>query len=88
MIGNGLWMVVGAIEWFFNIPADMPATGDPNGHLIRDVGFAYIVFGFALNCCALKLQSRRALRDATPIGRIQKRVDYMGPPTLPSGYGY
>ena len=44
MIGNGLWMVVGALEWFFNIPADMPATGDPNGHLIRDVGFAYIVF--------------------------------------------
>ncbi len=59
MIGNGLWMVVGALEWFFNIPADMPATGDPNGHLIRDVGFAYIVFGCALNWCALQLQSRR-----------------------------
>jgi hypothetical protein len=37
----------------------MPATGEPNGHLIRDVGFAYIVFGFALNWCALQLEYRR-----------------------------
>ena len=58
MIGNSLWMVIGAIEWFFNIPADMPATDDPNGHLIRDVGFAYTVSGFAVNCCALRLQSQ------------------------------
>ncbi len=59
MIGNGLWMVVGAMGWFINIPADMPATGDPNGHLIRDVGFAYIVFGFAVNWCVLQLHNRR-----------------------------
>ncbi len=59
IFANGLWMVVAALEWFFGIPADMPATGDPNGHLIRDVGFAYIVFGFALNWCALQLQTRR-----------------------------
>ena len=59
MIGNGLWMVSRAIEWFFHIPVDMPATGEPNGHLIRDVGFAYIVFGFALNWCALQLKRRR-----------------------------
>lgn len=59
MIGNGIWMVSRAIEWFFQIPADMPATGEPNGHLIRDVGFAYIVFGFALNWCARQLKYRR-----------------------------
>ncbi len=59
MIANGIWMVAGAIEWFFNIPADMPATGEPNGHLIRDVGIAYVVFGIALNWCALQLKSRR-----------------------------
>ena len=59
MMANGVWMVAGAIEWFFNIPADMPATGEPNGHLIRDVGFAYIVFGFALNWCAVRLENRR-----------------------------
>jgi hypothetical protein len=61
MIVNGIWMVSQAIDWFFHIPVDMQATGDPNGHLIRDVGFAYIVFGFALYWCALRLESRRAV---------------------------
>ena len=59
MMANGIWMVSRAMEWFFNIPADMQATGEPNGHLIRDVGFAYIVFGFALNWCAVQLDRRR-----------------------------
>ncbi|MCH7820889.1 MAG: hypothetical protein IIA07_02630 [Proteobacteria bacterium] len=59
MLVNGIWMVSQALEWFFNIPADMMATGEPNGHLIRDVGIAYIVFGSALNWCALELQNRR-----------------------------
>ena len=59
MIANGIWMVSRAIQWFFHIPADMSATGEPNGHLIRDIGFAYIVFGFALNWCAFQLASRR-----------------------------
>ena len=61
MMANGIWMVLRAIEWFFHIPVDMPATGEPNGHLIRDVGFAYIVFGFALNWCAIQLKHRRAV---------------------------
>jgi len=61
MIGNGIWMVSRAIEWFFHIPVDMLATGEPNGHLIRDVGFAYLVFGFALSWCALQLKRRRAV---------------------------
>ena len=61
MIGNGIWMVSRAIEWFFNVPADMAATGEPNGHLIRDVGIAYVVFGFALNWCAFQLSRRRAV---------------------------
>ena len=61
MMLNGIWMVSRAIEWFFTIPADMLATGEPNGHLIRDVGFAYVVFGFALNWCAMQLERRRAV---------------------------
>ena len=61
MLGNGMWMVSRAIEWFFHIPVDMLATGEPNGHLIRDVGFAYLVFGFALSWCALQLKRRRAV---------------------------
>ncbi len=61
MIANGIWMVSRALEWFFKVPADMLATGEPNGHLIRDVGFAYIVFGFSLYWCALDLKSRRTV---------------------------
>ncbi len=61
MMVNGIWMVSRAIDWFVTIPADMLATGAPNGHLIRDVGFAYIVFGFALNWCAMQLENRRAV---------------------------
>lgn len=61
MVVNGLWMVARAVEWFFNIPADMLATGDPNGHLIRDVGFAYLVFGAALNWSAFDLRNRRPI---------------------------
>ncbi len=61
MIVNGIWMVSRAIEWFFNVPADMAATGEPNGHLIRDVGIAYIIFGAALNWCAFQLNRRRAV---------------------------
>lgn len=59
MIANGIWMVSRAIQWFFHIPVDMTATGEPNGHLIRDIGFAYIVFGYALNWCAFEMVSRR-----------------------------
>ena len=61
MMANGIWMVSRAIQWFFHIPVDMPATGEPNGHLIRDIGFAYIVFGFALSWFAVQLESRRAV---------------------------
>lgn len=47
MLLNGVWMLLQAVGWFFNIPAGLPDTGPPNGHLIRDVGLAYVVFGAA-----------------------------------------
>jgi hypothetical protein len=59
MVANGIWMVSLAVNWFFHIPADMSATGEPNGHLIRDVGIAYIVFGAGLTWCALRPATRR-----------------------------
>jgi hypothetical protein len=61
MVANGLWMLAHAFHWFFNIPAGLPDTGDPNGHLIRDVGLAYIVFGAALVWSTFKLAERRAV---------------------------
>ena len=61
MIANGLWMLGNAFHWFFTIPAGLPDTGDPNGHLIRDVGLAYLVFGAALLWCTQAFAARRAM---------------------------
>lgn len=59
MIANGVWMEMSAFQWFLKIPADMPATGQPNGHMIRDVGLAYAVFGTGLIWCGSRLQECR-----------------------------
>ena len=61
MIANGVWMELSAFQWFLKIPADMPATGEPNGHLIRDVGLAYVVFGTGLIWCAARLKECRVV---------------------------
>ncbi|MBI3171425.1 MAG: hypothetical protein HYZ32_02410, partial [Hydrocarboniphaga effusa] len=61
MAGNGLWMLLHAFHWFWNVPAGLPDTGDPNGHLIRDVGVAYVIFGAALVWSTFKLARRRAV---------------------------
>jgi hypothetical protein len=61
MVANGTWMLGSALHWFFGIPAGMPDTGHPNGHLIRDVGLAYLVFGVALIWCSYALAQRRAM---------------------------
>jgi len=54
---NGLWMVSSALPWFNNVPADMAATGNPNVHLIHDVGLSYIIFGLGLVWCAQNLHT-------------------------------
>ena len=56
---NGLWMLMSALPWFANVPADMAATGNPNIHLIHDVGIAYIIFGLGLVWCASNLAKSR-----------------------------
>jgi hypothetical protein len=59
MIANGLWMAFSALPWFTHIPTDMAATGNPNSHLIHDVGIAYMVFGLGLIWCAGNLERCR-----------------------------
>jgi len=44
---NGLWMIVIPLHWYAHIPG-VSATGPANGHLIRDVGCAYLVTALAL----------------------------------------
>lgn len=60
MVGNGLWMMAHALHWFVTIPAALADTGHPNGHLIRDVGLAYVIFGAATVWATLDLAHRRA----------------------------
>jgi hypothetical protein len=59
MVANGLWMVASAVHWFYTLPAGLPDTGHPNGHLIRDVGLAYLIFGAASTWCSFQLRERR-----------------------------
>jgi hypothetical protein len=61
MLANGLWMVAGAFHWFYTVPAGLPDTGHPNGHLLRDVGLVYMIFGVASTWCSFQLRERRAL---------------------------
>jgi uncharacterized protein YjeT (DUF2065 family) len=60
MIVNGVWMLLGAFNWFQHVPAALSDTGPPNGHLIRDVGLAYFIFGVTLLWSSLRLIDRRA----------------------------
>lgn len=61
MIVNGIWMMAHAFHWFATIPAGLPDTGHPNGHLIRDVGLAYLIFGVATAWVTLRIAERRAV---------------------------
>ena len=57
-------MLVDPIHWYHNLPANVPSTGPPNEHFIRDVGCVFTVMGLALAVAAL----RPARRLPTMIG--------------------
>ncbi len=55
-VGNlaiGLWMLVDPIHWYHNLPANVPATGPPNEHFIRDIGCVFTIMGVALAMAAV-----------------------------------
>lgn len=54
-IANGGWMVLHAPTWFDSLPG-VTDTGPYNGHLVRDVGLAYIVSGIGFVWCAFNLR--------------------------------
>lgn len=59
MVANGVWMVADAFHWFYTVPAGVTDSGHPNGHFIRDVGLAYMIFGVASTWCSFHLRERR-----------------------------
>lgn len=56
-VGNGLFMVVAPVEWYWAVPT-VPATGPANRHFITDVGLAYLCCGAMLLYGARNPQGR------------------------------
>lgn len=54
-VANGGWMIAHAPTWFDSVPG-VTDTGAYNGHLVRDVGLAYVVSGAGFIWCAFNLR--------------------------------
>lgn len=47
-LANALWMLVGPMHWYTDLPAGVPDTGPFNPHFVRDIGCAFLTVGVAL----------------------------------------
>lgn len=54
-IGNGLWMLLFAQNWYDNMPVAIHDTGPLNTHFVHDIGLVYLIAGLALLWCASNL---------------------------------
>ncbi len=57
-LGNALWMLVGPMHWYTDLPAAVPDTGPFNPHFVRDIGCAFLTVGVALIWAALRVPDR------------------------------
>jgi hypothetical protein len=55
---NALWMLASPWHWYYNLPANVPASGPLNEHFVRDIGSIYLLIGVALAAAVV----RRSLR--------------------------
>lgn len=60
-IGNGLWMLLFAENWYFNLPGQIEDTGPLNTHFVHDIGLVYCISGVAALYCATKLHHCKAV---------------------------
>jgi len=60
-IGNGLWMLLFAENWYFNLPAGIEDTGPLNTHFVHDIGLVYCIAGLAAFYCALRMTRCKAV---------------------------
>jgi len=56
-LGNGVWMLLFAENWYNNLPAAIHDTGPLNTHFVHDIGLVYSLAGIALLWCAQNLYS-------------------------------
>ena len=47
-LANALWMLIGPMHWYTDLPAAVPDTGPFNPHFVRDIGCAFLAVGTAL----------------------------------------
>jgi len=60
-IANAVWMLVGPMHWYTDLPAAVPHTGPFNPHFVRDIGCAFLTVGVALVWAAMRAELRRPL---------------------------
>jgi hypothetical protein len=58
---NALWMLVGPLHWYRELPAAVPDTGPFNPHFVRDIGCAFLAVGAALGWAAFAPRWRTPL---------------------------
>lgn len=51
-VGNGIWMLLFAKNWYENMPVAIHDTGPLNTHFVHDIGLVYLIAGLALLWCA------------------------------------
>ena len=54
-IGNGLWMLFFAENWYVTLPAGIEDTGPLNTHFVHDIGLVYCIVGLAALWCASRV---------------------------------
>ena len=58
MLGNAIWMLIGPMHWYTDLPAAVPDTGPFNPHFVRDIGCAFLTVGVALVWAAYSAHHR------------------------------
>lgn len=58
-VANGIYMLYRPDHWFYNIPAEVPDTGEFNAHFVRDIGLAYLISGVGFLWSAIYLAKCR-----------------------------
>ena len=60
-VGNGLWMLLFAENWYLNLPAGIEDTGPLNTHFVHDIGLVYCIAGLAAFYCASRITNCKAV---------------------------
>jgi len=63
-LANGAWMLVSPEHWYWNLPANVPASGPLNEHFVRDVGCIFFLIGAGLAVAVFRPRWRVAAMGA------------------------